>query len=255
MVLSIVGLLCALKHDLSKAISTVTLVNCILVIFQYILGKNPGGFWLSTCVNSLTIALALPFLSKKYRPLVILASFVAVLISGSVVGFAAWSIAFLFMTFRFWFACVLTVAAGGFGYLVIPEPTNENGRLIVWRSGLEFFNNHINHWFGAGYGMWPVVTQVVQNKDMRGLREIGAAKFGYFQFVHNDYLQILFECGYIGLGLFLAALGYQIYKSKNDRRMLAFWLSLSVAMLAMSPMYLPGMLFFIVYAMRGQNVQ
>ena len=77
---------------------------------------------------------------------------------------------------------------------------NDNGRFQIWRISLEYFfdpEKGVNQFFGTGSGSFFMLGPTIQ------------LNFGYspklvFLFMHNDFLQILFEQGYIGLFLVLA---------------------------------------------------
>ena len=68
------------------------------------------------------------------------------------------------------------------------ELFNDSGRIIAWKNYLEWFYNHANILFGVGVSTFDAVGSFVDN----GTGTI-------FVWAHNDYLQLLFDGGVIGL--------------------------------------------------------
>lgn len=88
----------------------------------------------------------------------------------------------------------LTILIIGFGYFFLGDDLLfHSGRKYVYANAWEFYTNYVNHWLGAGTGsftIWGIAYQ-----KMAKLPEL-------WIWLHNDYLEVLFENGIIGLGLF-----------------------------------------------------
>jgi hypothetical protein len=104
----------------------------------------------------------------------------------------------------------------------------DNGRFNTWQTTMgAWWNNWPsglieqgvpapNHWFGTGAGSFYVLGPIIELINKFPTNTL-------FANMHNEYLQILFEYGYIGLSLFLVAAFYTLRKS-FDRP----WLSASL---------------------------
>lgn len=81
--------------------------------------------------------------------------------------------------------------------------SNPGGRLDMWST---YFNNwwqHANHWFGTGFGSFQTFSiQMPMDGQI-------------YRSMHNDYLQILFESGYIGLFIFCLVTARIFWKAKE----------------------------------------
>lgn len=142
-----------------------------------------------------------------------------ILFSGSSTALAALVVAIAAGTACIWRRAHLPMIAAGtailsvIGVLFMKESLlNDNGRFQIWRLSLEYFFNPekgINPIFGAGSGSYFVLGPTIQ------------LNFGYspklvFLFMHNDFLQVLFEQGYIGILLALAV-GVNALRKSFDR--------------------------------------
>ncbi len=70
--------------------------------------------------------------------------------------------------------------------------TLSRGRWEAWKLFMDWWLEHGNRWTGTGLGTFYVLGPVIQPGDA-----------GQYLYLHNEYLQILFELGIIGLFLFL----------------------------------------------------
>lgn len=77
---------------------------------------------------------------------------------------------------------------------LLHEITDSNGRVPAWQAFLDTWWNHFPHWSGTGNGTWEWIGPYIKNSTDQS-----------FIWVHNDYLQMLMENGYIGFTLFVIA--------------------------------------------------
>lgn len=87
----------------------------------------------------------------------------------------------------------------------------DSGRRFVWEGSFQFYKQFANTWIGIGTGTftsWGVGWQYAHyiNDKQKTL----------WPWLHNEYLEILFENGIIGLFASLTALGYLLKKSFNS---------------------------------------
>ena len=105
---------------------------------------------------------------------------------------------------------------------------HDSQRFRFYQHTFDFYVNYIDKWFGVGTGLFNVFGKIIQ------------AKYNYhvdseiMVFVHNDYLEVLFVNGIVGLSLLLWSITVAIYKT-IDRR--------DYALLSAMAGYLGAMLF------------
>ena len=86
---------------------------------------------------------------------------------------------------------------------------NDNGRFHLWKISWQYFSEHFYPYFGSGPGTFYTWGPHIQNIHPE-------TSGGIFFWVHNDWLQILFEMGIIGLILALFIFIFALYKLKNN---------------------------------------
>ncbi len=97
---------------------------------------------------------------------------------------------------------------------------NSNGRTYIWKKTFDYWWKQGNHYFGLGPGSFALYGPGIslQNRQPNTIQTV-------FIWMHNEYLQVLFELGIIGLVLFLLLhiqMLYMSYKTKLS------WLFISV---------------------------
>jgi hypothetical protein len=134
--------------------------------------------------------MALPFVFTA-SPFAVIALIPLFIVSKSSTSVVAGLIAFLVMVwFRNRKAAVLwalaLVACGVFYVLKFDMPSGEfTKRFNVWWAAINLIRGDV--WFGAGLGSWKemmVMTEQVSSKELK-----------YWSWLHNDFLQLFFECG------------------------------------------------------------
>lgn len=130
------------------------------------------------------------------------------------------------------FALVLGVA-----WWIFPHA--DNGRFKVWGFMMRFWHERASHWFGFGLGTQELFAPAVQNAH-------NFMKGSWFIWMHNDWLQILFELGIVGLALW-AWVAWDIlrdaYKQKSSA-VFASLVSLCFMMCFNFPLHQPESVFF-----------
>lgn len=131
------------------------------------------------------------------------------------------------------------------GYLLI-DPTEfltGNGRYLMWSQYLEVWWNSLPKVLGTGFGTWEWIGPQLKGKDFMG-----------FSMLHNDFLQILFEGGIVGLVLFLWVLIEGFYKNRNLYFVLSIG-SFCIAMMTYFPLHvIPGQCLALYYFLGEKDV-
>lgn len=92
------------------------------------------------------------------------------------------------------------------------ELLNSNGRFNIWKMSFDFFWKETHHFIGAGIGTFFMWGPEIQRHNSPGDPAL-------FCWMHNDWLQVLFEMGIIGLaGLIIlySFLLHASWKKKNS---------------------------------------
>jgi hypothetical protein len=123
---------------------------------------------------------------------------------------------------------------GGVGYFMQgAQLWNNNSRFNMWSWYYEFWNRQdlFTHLFGLGLG---------SSRAFMPLAEIEHGMVGGWYFwLHNDWLQILFEQGAIGFAALLLAVGTLLYKARNVPCTVAFLFAFGATMLVNFPLHWP----------------
>ncbi len=111
---------------------------------------------------------------------------------------------------------------------------NTNGRLHNWINIMDWWDKRANHWFGAGPGTGSNLFPAIQYIYPRNVTEYEA-----YLWLHSDWLQILFELGWVGLASAVLAYGYVCIKASRSRAVFASVAAFGAAMLPNYPLRLP----------------
>jgi hypothetical protein len=147
----------------------------------------------------------------------------AIIVSKSSTGIAGIGIAiasYLFMEYglkslKIIAPLALAICGGAYIYLK-DELLNPNGRYGIWKGSLDFFLKETHILIGSGIGtffMWGPEIQMHNNNSLGS-----NGQQALFIWMHNDWLQVLFEMGIIGLaGLIIlySCLLLSSWKKKN----------------------------------------
>lgn len=176
--------------------------NCATYIY------NTWGLFNAGSMDTAFIAMLYPFL--VFRPLqerskwkiawrIILAIFpltcLFVNVPGSTVFFGLTIGLGTYLILKKMWPLVLSSSAllMAIGYLMGPRSggfLNDSGRFEPWKLFMTTWWNGANHWWGTGTATFQWLGPEIQNKTE-----------GLFIFMHNDYLQVIFEQGFIGFAL------------------------------------------------------
>lgn len=159
----------------------------------------PYGFLINASMSGCFAACMIPILPRFEAFL----SLVAAILAFRHMPFACLGAMGLALTFRskYWKVGLLTLP---FAPLMVAKFFDANGRTETWDTAWKFFENN-GHWpFGYGGGSFNVLGPYLT-------KHTGALWF----WMHNDYLQILFEQGVLGAVLITALLFQLLRKSWN----------------------------------------
>ncbi len=90
---------------------------------------------------------------------------------------------------------------------------DSDGRFPIWKMSLKYWWENINIWYGSGPGTYFLYGPSLQIDYAISHHQHEAA--GFF-WMHNDWLQILFETGIIGFCLVALLFGYVLWRSRKS---------------------------------------
>lgn len=179
------------------------LINSLFVLKWLIPGFDGKGIQLNEAQDGALIACLLPLcfsLRKRYRWPLIAIFAAAIIVSKSSTAYFGLAVAigsYIFCKYRRMFeatlfSCVVLLLSY---YSLGKDFLDGNGRYGVWKISMEFFSKQINHLIGTGPGTFFIYGPQIQ------LARWGNSTPQVFVWMHNEWLQILFELGIIGLVL------------------------------------------------------
>lgn len=234
-------------NSLKNILKCYFLIEAILVIFT---GETLTLGWNSFSSTMLSLSVFLFIPSRRIVDILML----CVIILGSMMDMSITSVLI--------YACALTiylwseykkevsvVLAAGLGLFILispPELTSGNGRYNLWSDLAMAYIDKLPKILGTGLGTWAWIGPQIQGtKDFLG-----------YGMVHNDFVQVLFEMGFVGLFIFFWALFEAIY---NNRRNLNFLIPVSgfcIAMMTYFPLHVvPGQVLFLYYLLYRDRTQ
>lgn len=166
-----------------------------------------GGSLSNPSMNASATVCALPFLMDSLdgwkRRFVWIFVAGAIFLSKSSVGIGLFALCALFyaVRFQYWKSLAALPFVGFAGFLISGQQfLSSNGRFLMWDFFMtKWWANPINYTFGTGYGTFGVFSanlQLAENMETSA----------WWVWMHNDWLEILFTLGVVGL--FLSLLTY-----------------------------------------------
>jgi hypothetical protein len=223
-------------------------VCSLVVIVQVMFHVEPMGFIGNPGMNACLIAVLSPLLwqlfvedeSKLWRWVHILPPALAIVLSGAsqpVALFALCSTVYLFMTYPR--ALKLTFPLMAILFILGPllfwqeSFTADTGRYAIWRLMRDDFWQNRSHFFGVGPGESLIYIPSVQIEA-----KYGAGGNAWIWF-HSDWLQLIYEQGYVGGVLYGAVLLLALKRVYKNAAFLSCTLGMALLMVANFPFRSP----------------
>lgn len=199
----------------------VAILNSLWVIFY----KQHYGIGMATSVDAMLIAIMYPSILKfindhieefVFKVVLMIIPIVAIFTAKGSVGIGGLSLALFILYARpgFYKFLLLPISLFTLYYFIDPLLFSDSLRFVCWRWSMHWWWDNANHWIGTGMGTFSVLGPYIQSITQQ---QIG----NWYIEMHNDWLQLLFEFGYIGLSVVLSFVTYVIYKARHDRHLLA----------------------------------
>lgn len=120
-------------------------------------------------------------------------------------------------------ACTLIIPLTG-ALLIGKDVLESYDRFQVWQIFMNWFHANANIWTGTGTGTFEWIGPAILDRTK-----------GVYLFMHNEYLQVLFEQGVIGFALMILVMIQCVHLARKRPAILASIAALSVAMLTQFP--------------------
>ena len=204
------GLFLLWRKPVGAAMEWLFWVNLGLTIFCALVPVGFHGLGFNLSLNGTLLAIQLSFAVRR-TPWAALPALVAIGLTGSTMGILAILVAgtltILFMRTRYTGAVLALV---GIVVLVLVERygarlTDLNGRMAIWELALRFMEAKDSWIFGSGFGSWAYLGPKLQMDS--------GQTTNFFVHLHNDFLQLFFEVGLVGLSLWAIAFAHAFRKS------------------------------------------
>lgn len=212
-----------------RAFFIANFVNSLYVIYQFMKfhdGFTSGGLLFNSSMNSSFIALSIPFAPVWAIPALLVAVFCAkasvpVLVAATVLLFRFSKLKHI--PFAICAAAIIT----GAGFLHDKEFLNGSGRFENWDRSMQYWDKNIHPVIGAGAGTYRFLGSII-TEERKTTEKLQMQEGLVFATMHNDILQILFECGWTGFVACTVALGHAIWFARNNAKILSSLLGFCV---------------------------
>jgi len=252
------------KKDLiPKLFVALMTINSIYTIYQFFTVDsyiNVTGFFDNISLNGGLMALSIPIVLKKYNKIFLIPLITAILCCKASVASGVMALALS----SFYFAkhkkvlipIILFCGALGIASLVDDGTFKHSGRAMLYKIQTKaFFDDSIcyqdkskevcldngNKAFGRSPGtfhFWAFITQ------LKYYLSEGRGKRGeLIRFLHSDWLQIMIDLGYVGLGLSLILAFYLMFMSWGSPMMFSMLISYMGFMVFHYPIHYPAQAF------------
>ncbi len=140
-------------------------------------------------------------------------------------------------------ALTLCAFVAGIGWWIQGEDLLKgSGRYFIWQLSFDYWINKANIWIGTGTGSFFMYGPSLQFTNAVILKK--EPGFERFFWMHNDWLQVLFEIGIIGLLIVTIIFIIAVWRARNNPSVFAGILTLGGVALTQMPLRWPlfGML-------------
>lgn len=213
-------------NNWAKVFRCLALINAVVICVKWSMGLYPCFLLSNPAWDAAFIGICLPlFLRHISRPSSVfwLVPFVMAAIvsdsSSGVLGFGVAAALYIWAKDSFSLRATVSLILVSLGTLAVGFALqkeilfNGTGRYHVWDLAMQYMFKEGNSVFGQGMGTFHIYGPSLQVQE--------AMRLGYkegnipgFTWLHNEWLQVLFETGLVGFGVGLAVFATAIYKAR-----------------------------------------
>ncbi len=189
-----------------------SLLNCVIIFWHVLHHKAASGLMLTSCMDGPLLAIMYPFMYSmqgRMKWVFRILPVVTIFITTSSVGIGALCVALVFMFMKNKKLLIIPGAIFGIAVVTNSHLFSDSYRFVCWAWSMKWWQLHASHIFGTGLGTYFPLGAYIQDTT-KHLYVGTSGKITIYPFIHNDWLQCLFELGWIGLilifGLFIECL-------------------------------------------------
>lgn len=221
-----------------KILGAACIVNSLMILSEYNLDL-PNGFLLNNGVDAIFVACTIPFLYKNnWKNFVLMCIPIAAIVvsKSSTPFFMLLGVLGVLSVHSLKIKLSKIIGPGliicGIAYLAYPNLLGHSNRLETWQLMLTYWRDSFSLVFGSGIGTYWVLAPFIHQAVN------GVVPEGVLTHFHNEYLQVLFETGFVGLFFMLGLLFLAVKKlyAKKDYAVLASLIALSISALTWNPL-------------------
>jgi len=215
-----------LQIDTKKLIKALQIICAVNLVFAILTYKTRGAWYTG---NTMDLAIcSFFFLSWGHRAGTILNLFAVIFLGGSTAKLMMVS-QLLAKYKKYWFSTLpLVLLAFFITRKYAPTFFTPSDRFTIWQYSMSFWEANSSKLFGEGIGAYSQIGPVLGE----------ANKVHTYMWMHNDWLQVMFDTGFIGIGLSLALFFASLWKTRREPILLGQVLSFGVMMMFYSPLRL-----------------
>lgn len=236
--------------NLELAIAVTCLVDAVYVIVQFITGPRIAGtigaFFDYDAMNACFLAITIPFVFEVFKKnrawliLPVVAVLLTLVVDHSSTSLGVFCVVMGTLFYRcleaepWWLRCLAIITSTSVLVLAMhhfmPHILHDSGRFEVYKTMMTWWFNNCNHWFGTGNGTFihfgPHIQQIT-----------GIQPTQWFLWLHSDWLQIVFEMGYLGMFLSINLFCFLIKYSWNRPYLLSSIMGYASCMVFQFPVH------------------
>lgn len=209
---SFVILFCIIDiKNLERVFLIFGLIDSLIILGKWVMGYGPYFLLNNPAIDAAYISALIPFSIKFGAPWIFILACLVTKSSTSIMGLGVgigsywlaknkFSVKSLIISLGIAFLCALL---GLFmqGNVLL----DSSGRYTIWEWAMKYWSIHSNYWIGMGSGTFQMFGPSIQIDHYLSLGVKEDMLIAGFIWLHNDWLQVLFETGIIGL-LFVGAI-------------------------------------------------
>lgn len=237
------------KVNFRNTFLTFAAVDSIVMLAKFFSGHEPYFLFNNPAIDASFLACCLPMTFSKYKArmpmclLLITACFIT-FTSSSILGISTAIFFFFISEYKFKLKYLLIfglypIFFGIVGYFTqLNQLWNSSGRAHVWEISFNYWRQAVDTYIGAGTGTFAVYGPTLQ--VIEAIKNKVAGVDGFF-WAHNDWYQILFENGLVGIILALMVFSQAVWRIRY--RPMIFSMLLTFGALAFIQMPLRHIIF------------
>lgn len=250
------------KRYLFFLFGALSVFDACWVIASRLLGLSTWGVLNNYAMDSMLIIFGVPFLlrGKRRIPWSVFLCLVGILVGGSTTGIISIAVCLgsyyaaknIHIAKSICYCLIILGICIWFGDMFVPDFFSGNGRFEIWKLTYEFWLEKDFLWTGLGAGSFSVYAphvQIIKNYH----------PYGFYVWAHNEYYQMLFEFGYIGLAVFLFSVSHILVRTFRRPYLFSFFCTYAFVSVTQMPLrlFLTAMIlaFILSFALASDKIQ